>query len=210
MKLNLFVLIALISFVFGCGHQTPTTNEHSKPADHSAHHDSHTKHGSVHSSDPDAERAPYDLQFIDTMIHHHEGALEMAEVVLKKSTNEELRKFAEKIIEDQKKEIEQMKSWREAWYANKPRAINMEMPGMKDSMKMMTDGRMEQMEKRSGKEFDLMFLDLMIEHHEGAVTMSQEALQKAERQEIKTLAEQIIKAQQQEIKQMQEWKEKWK
>ncbi len=160
-------------------------------------------------SSPNAASQPYDLQFIDTMTHHHQGAIEMAEMALKKSSNAELKTFAQKIIDDQKKEIAQMKEWREKWYAGKPAAMNMEMPGMGDSMKMMMGDGMKKMEAASGKDFDIHFLDMMTPHHAGATVMAKEALTKAEHPEIKTLANQIIKAQESEIKQMADWKAKW-
>ncbi|HXG86166.1 MAG TPA: DUF305 domain-containing protein [Pyrinomonadaceae bacterium] len=160
-------------------------------------------------SDPNAASAPYDLQFLDTMSAHHQSAIEMAEMALKKSQNAELKTFAQKIITDQKKEIALMKDWREKWYAGKPAAKNMEMPGMMDSMKMMAGGEMKKMEDATGKEFDLMFLGMMSPHHAGATVMAKEALTKAEHPEIKTLANQIIKAQEAEIKQMADWKAKW-
>jgi uncharacterized protein (DUF305 family) len=159
-------------------------------------------------SDADAASAPYDLQFIDTMTHHHEGAIRMAEAALKNSQNDELKKFAQKIIDDQRKENVRMKEWREKWYAGKPAAKNMEMPGMMDSMKTMGDNP-NKLEMSSGKEFDLMFLNSMIPHHEGAIKMAKEALQKAEHAEIKTLANEIIKAQEDEIKKMTDWKARW-
>ncbi|MBA4183229.1 MAG: DUF305 domain-containing protein [Acidobacteria bacterium] len=161
-------------------------------------------------SSPDAAKQPYDLQFIDTMTHHHQGAVEMAKMALTKSNNEEVKKFAQKIIDDQNKEINQMKDWREKWFAGKPAAMNMEMPGMMDSMKMMMSGdEMKKMEAMNGKDFDVHFLDMMSPHHAGAITMSKAALQKAEHPEIKTLAQNIIKAQETEIKQMAAWKAKW-
>jgi uncharacterized protein (DUF305 family) len=160
-------------------------------------------------SDPNADRAPFDLQFIDTMSEHHRGAIEMAEMALKKSENTELKKFAQKIIDDQKKEIAQMKEWRDKWYAGAPPAKNMEMPGMSDSMKMMMSQDMKKMEAATGKEFDVHFLDMMTPHHAGAVEMAKNALGKAEHQEIKTLAGNVIKAQEAEIKMMNEWKSKW-
>lgn len=139
-------------------------------------------------SSPNAASQPYDLQFIDTMTQHHQGAIEMAEMALKKTQNAELKTFAQKIIDDQKKEIAQMKNWREKWYAGKPAAVNMEMPGMADSMKMMMGDGMKHLEGATGKDFDVDFLDMMTPHHAGAVTMAKEALTKAEHPEIKTLA----------------------
>ncbi len=160
-------------------------------------------------SSPNAASQPYDLQFLDTMSAHHQSAIDMAKMVDGKSNNAELKAFAAKIIADQNKEIAQMKDWREKWYAGKPMAMNMEMPGMNDSMKMMMGGEMKKMEAATGKDFDIHFLDMMTPHHQGATTMAKEALTKAEHPEIKTLANQIIKAQEAEIKQMNDWKAKW-
>ncbi len=161
-------------------------------------------------SDPNAASAPFDLQFIDTMTAHHSDAVSMSEMALKNSKNDELKKFAQKIIDDQKKENAQMKEWRDKWFAGQPAAKNMEMPGMMDSMKQpMTADHMKKMEAMTGKDFDIHFLDMMIPHHEGAVRMAKDALGKAGHAEIKTLAEAIIKAQESEIKKMTEWKTEW-
>jgi len=176
--------------------------------DNSMNHNGMMNHSEMKSS-PNAASAPYDLQFLDTMTHHHQGALDMAKVAVEKTQNAELKAFAQKIIKDQEKEIAQMKDWREKWFAGKPQAMNMEMPGMGDGMKMMMGDGMKKMEAASEKEFDLMFLDMMTPHHEGAIPMSKEALTKAEHPEIKTLANQIIKAQEEEIKRMQAWKTAW-
>jgi uncharacterized protein (DUF305 family) len=167
-----------------------------------------TDHKSMASS-PNAASQPFDLQFIDTMTHHHQGAIDMAKMALTKSNNDELKKFAQKIIDDQNKEIGQMRDWREKWYSGKPAALNMEMPGMGDSMKMMMGDGMKKMEASSGKEFDLMFLDMMKPHHAGAIAMAKDALAKAEHQEIKTMSNEIIKAQEAEIKQIDTWKATW-
>ncbi len=157
-------------------------------------------------SSPNAASQPYDLQFLDTMTHHHQMAVDMAKTAVGKTQNQELKAFAQKIIADQNKEIAQMKDWREKWYAGKPPAMNMEMDGMEDSMKGMD---MKKLESLSGKDFDLEFINQMTPHHDGAVEMAKEALTKAEHAEIKTLSNQIIKAQEAEIKQMADWKAKW-
>lgn len=156
-------------------------------------------------SDANAASAPYDLQFIDTMIHHHQGAVDMAKMIDGKTNNAELIKFGKQIVADQEKEIAQMKDWREKWFKGAPRAMNMEMPGMMDSMKM----DMSKLSNSKDKAFDLAFIEMMTPHHAGAVAMAKEALTKSEKPEIKTLAGNIIKAQDAEIKMMNEWKEKW-
>jgi uncharacterized protein (DUF305 family) len=166
--------------------------------------------GEMMTSDPDAASQPYDLQFIDSMSQHHQGAIQMAQMVLRGSENDELKGFAQKIIDEQQKEIAQLKKWRDEWYPGKPRAINMEMPGMMSSMKeMMQSGGMEKMSSAKGKELDLAFLEMMTPHHKGAVDMSRDALNKSERAELKSFANKIIKDQEAEMKQMQQWKGEW-
>ena len=160
-------------------------------------------------SSPNAASQPYDLQFIDTMSHHHQMAMDMAEMAVRKTSRLELKAFAQKIIADQKKEITQMQEWRDQWFEDKPMAMNMEMSGMSDSMKMMSGDGMKKFEAAAGNEFDLMFLDMMTQHHAGAVQMAKDALTKAEKPEIKTLAQNIIKAQEEEINKMQAWKTAW-
>lgn len=184
----------------GMNHNSMNMNavEHSK-MDHGSMNHSDMK------SDANAAAAPYDLQFIDTMIHHHQGAVDMAKMIDGKTQNAELIKFGKQIVADQEKEIAQMKDFREKWFKGAPRAMNMEMPGMADSMKM----DMSKLAAAKDKDFDVQFIELMIPHHDGAVTMSKESLTRSEKPEIKTLANQIIKAQEAEIKMMNEWKAKW-
>jgi len=63
-----------------------------------------------------ANQEPFDKAFIDNMIPHHKSAIEMATVVLGESENPEIREIAEAIVDAQKREIEQMISWRDEWY----------------------------------------------------------------------------------------------
>lgn len=58
----------------------------------------------------------YDLRFLNMMIIHHQGAVDMARDVLKKSKHKELKTMANNIINSQSKEIEQMKIWKKQWY----------------------------------------------------------------------------------------------
>ena len=58
----------------------------------------------------------FDKAFLSEMIIHHEGAVDMAEAVLKNSERAELKKLASEIITAQTKEIDMMKSWEKAWF----------------------------------------------------------------------------------------------
>lgn len=65
------------------------------------------------------------------------------------------------------------------------------------------------LEGRTGAAFDRAFIEGMIVHHEGAVAMAEQALQRAEHEELKQMANEIISAQTREIATMQGWLEAW-
>ena len=157
--------------------------------------------------------ANFDLRFIDAMIPHHQGAVEMAKEAQVKSKRPEIKKLADNIIKSQNQEITQMKQWRQAWYpkvGDKPMAYDSQMGHMMEmSSDQMQTMMMSQNLGAADADFDLRFINAMIPHHEGAVTMGQDALSKSKRPEIKKLAQEIVKAQEVEIKQMQKWRKAW-
>lgn len=59
---------------------------------------------------------PFDRQFIDMMVPHHQGAIRMARVELKRGKDAQLREIARAIVKAQAKEIRQMNAWRTVWY----------------------------------------------------------------------------------------------
>ncbi len=157
--------------------------------------------------------ANFDLRFIDAMIPHHKGAVEMAKEAQQKSQRPEIQKLADEIITAQAKEITELQTWRKQWYpnaSNKPMAHNAQMGHMMEmSDEQMKGMMMSQDLGAKDAEFDLRFINAMIPHHESAVTMAKDALAKSTRPEIKKLAQDIISSQQAEIKQMQQWKQDW-
>ncbi|MBD3882408.1 DUF305 domain-containing protein [Phormidium tenue FACHB-886] len=63
-----------------------------------------------------AADAEFDLRFINAMIPHHQGALDMAKQAQEKSDRPEIKQLAQEIITSQQQEIEQMEQWRKQWY----------------------------------------------------------------------------------------------
>lgn len=59
---------------------------------------------------------PFDRQFIDMMVPHHQGAIRMARVELKRGKDAQLREIASAIVKAQAKEIREMNAWRTDWY----------------------------------------------------------------------------------------------
>jgi uncharacterized protein (DUF305 family) len=169
-------------------------------------------HGSMNMSlGPKDEN--FDLRFIDGMTPHHEGAVVMAQEALQKSQRPEMKQLAQGIIDAQQKEIAEMKQWRQSWYPKAdatPMMYSAEMGHMMPMSEEMKSSMMMNVDLGAADDqFDLRFLNAMIPHHQAAVTMAQETLEKSDRPEIKQLAQAIISSQQQEISQMQQWKKAW-
>ena len=157
--------------------------------------------------------ANYDLRFIDGMSVHHQGAVNMAQDVLKQSKRPEMKKIANEMIVAQKREINQMKEWRKTWYPkadNTPMAYHAAMGHMMAMTPEQTQSMMMTMDLGAADDqFDLRFLNAMIPHHEGALVMAEDALKKSKRPEMKKLSQEILASQKQEIQQMKEWRKSW-
>ena len=139
------------------------------------------------------EDEPFDLQFIDQMTMHHEGAIMSSEHMISDSKRPELRKLAENIEESQSEQIDQMQAWRDEWYPDAEQTSGM--------MEGMMSGSMQEM--MGGDATDEMFLRMMIPHHRMAVEMSEKALSDAEHPELMDLAQNIKDEQTAEIELME-------
>lgn len=190
--ISTFVMVAAVSLVaVGCG----SSSDGSMPGmdmDSDA-----TETTAAGASGADSNDA--DVMFAQGMIPHHEQAVEMAKLAGDRAESQEVKDLAADIEAAQDPEIEQMTGWLEEW--DQP----MEMDGM-DSMEMggmMSEDQMSELEDATGAEFDAMFLEMMIEHHEGAIAMAQDQVDDGKNAEAIALAEAIIEAQQGEIETMQ-------
>ncbi|HEV8044237.1 MAG TPA: DUF305 domain-containing protein [Rubrobacter sp.] len=152
------------------------------------------------------EDKPFDLQFIDQMTMHHEGAIMSSERMISDSKRPDLRKLADNIEASQSEQIDQMQEWRDEWYPDAKQTSVMPAGAMEE---MMGDGMMEQMmggsmqEMMGGDAADEMFLRMMIPHHQMAVDMSEKALERSEHPELEGLARKIIDEQRAEIELME-------
>src|SRR3990167_10910673 len=91
---------------------------------------------------------------------------------------------------------------------------NQEMMGAREEMMMEHEGlgmqdMVEALKGKTGDEFDDTFIELMIEHHQGAIDMANLVGANAKHQEVRDLADDIISAQTQEIEMMQKWQKDW-
>lgn len=159
-------------------------------------------------TDSSTAEAPFndaDVEFAQGMIPHHEQAVEMAEMVPADGVSPELVRLAEAIEGAQQPEIDQMEAMLERWGedgpSDDPHADHGPGSGGMDGMMSAED--MVALGAASGIEFERMFVAMMIEHHEGAITMAEIELAEGQDAEALELAEAIIEAQEAEIEQME-------
>ncbi len=196
--------------------------------------------------DGDTEFAPADIMFVRMMIPHHEGAIQMVELIPARTDREELLDLRTEIIAEQEAEIDLMCDLlTDAGVAGCNEVGSMmsqEMGGMmrgdgmhdtemssgmhdNDSMgpgmrpdemeemmpqeHMMTHNDRRELRRAENDAFDCLFTERMIDHHEGAVVMSEYVLDEGESERIAELAADIIDAQQTEIGLLEDWREEW-
>lgn len=151
---------------------------------------------------PGAADAPLELQFIDTMIAHRQGAVDMASLANTRTRRAEMRKLTQGIITEQRREITEMQALRAKWFANMSPGINMDFPGMRTGMAGMDTVKLASLK---GNEFDVEFINQMIAHHEGAIEMAKALKADENYAELQRLAGSIVASQSAEIEQMRGW-----
>lgn len=138
-----------------------------------------------------------DYDFASMMIPHHEGAVVMAEAVVKNGKSAELIAFSKGVITVQEKEILLLKNLLKT-ASQQPskdaaafkKALNASMVPMMDGMGMV----------KLTNDIDKDFVALMIPHHQSAVDMAKAYLPYANNNKIRAIAEQILSSQEKEIK----------
>jgi uncharacterized protein (DUF305 family) len=150
-----------------------------------------------HSSNQTNEFSGADIMFAQMMIPHHEQALLMSELARTRSENLEVKNLAEQIFAAQTPEIAQMKTWLEKTKSGMSMGHDMGMNGM------LSDEEIQNLKDAKGKSFDRLFLEGMINHHEGAIHMA-EMIIDSDNQEVKKLGLSIQSSQQKEIELMKE------
>jgi uncharacterized protein (DUF305 family) len=156
-----------------------------------------------------------DVDFASDMIQHHAQALQMVDLTLGRKLDAEVVTLTEEIRTAQAPEIEKMADWLEDWDQPVPETsrdhanahaqehgesveMDTDMPGMLSAKEL------ETLESASGPEFQTMWLEMMIEHHEGAVEMAEAQVEEGSNAKAVALAEDIISTQEREISTMQD------
>ena len=150
--------------------------------------------GCATSSPSNSEFSSDDIAFAEQMIPHHEQAIEMSEIALLNTTNPDVLQLAQEIKDAQSPEIEIMKSWTGVKASTHAGHL---MDGM------LSQSELSELRQAKGKEFDVLFLQGMIKHHQGAIEMAQEVAT-SKNKDVANLSAVIIAAQKLEIDTMNE------
>lgn len=149
-----------------------------------------------------------DVEFATNMIPHHGQAIEMAAIAKDRAQNEQVKELAARIEAAQQPEIDTMSAWLLTW--GKPVPEQNGMAGMDhggmatgEMAGMMTAEEMNQLHGATGRDFDRMFLTMMIAHHEGAIRMAETEQANGSSPDAVALAKKIAEDQQAEIATMQ-------
>lgn len=164
-----------------------------------------------------------EVRFLEGMIDHHQMALDMAADCLEKASTEDVKTICQNVISAQSAEIELMQGWLADWYgiAYTPMPM-MDMPmaqsgsgghgghgghggsggGLVTDPPMMM-GMMAGFNRLEGIDYDIAWLEAMIDHHDDALHMAERILRRGQHPELIQLANRIIADQSAEIQQME-------
>jgi uncharacterized protein (DUF305 family) len=168
--------------------------------------DGHT--GDEHSDEPviTGQPAGYnadDVAFATNMIPHHQQAVDLSAMVPDRSTNAQLVALAKQISAAQEPEINVMKVFLVQWNENPD--TNSGHSGHGSTTQGMVDSAtMTKLTSLKGAEFDTLWLESMISHHQGAIEMAKAEIANGDNVDAKTLAKNIVTTQEAEIGQMKQ------
>lgn len=144
-------------------------------------------------------RIPYtaadDVAFIDFFVPHHRSAIEMADMVIARGVDPQVRAMAQEMKDAQAEEIEKMISARRELTGSPEVAAPPHDPHM--------DADMMAMRGLAGIALDRRFLEEMIPHHAGALPVAHRSEPRLAREDMRALARMIYGAQASEIGEMQ-------
>lgn len=133
------------------------------------------------------------VDFAQMMIPHHQQAVEMSEFALANTSNPSILALAGKIIGEQEVEIELMQNWLDTAGVE---LVSSSHAGHDSGM--LSDAQMDSLASARDYEFDLLFVNGMIEHHEGAIIMAENFANSSD-SDLAALTIAIIEVQNQEI-----------
>lgn len=151
-------------------------------------------HSMAASSAPATGHNAQDVMFAQMMIPHHQQAITMAKQATTKASSPDVKQLAQQIEQAQGPETQKMTGWLQSWGASTSSDDGMHMGDG-----MMSDKDMKKLDTLSGKAFDKAFLQMMIKHHQGAITMAKTEQAQGSFADAKAMANNIVTSQSAEI-----------
>ena len=209
-----FLLAGFASCLFACN---TNSNNHSTSHDtsnHTAHHENNSNTKNQNQMNPVTETMDKmmhemhntkttgnnDIDFAVMMVEHHKGAVEMSKVEVSQGNNTEMKAFAQKVIDDQNKEI----GFMQEFISKAPKTASSNSALFQ---KALNGSMMAMMSDNTAiyNDIDKDFAAQMIPHHQSAVDMAEAYLQYGQETSLKTLCQNIINSQTTEINWLKEW-----
>jgi uncharacterized protein (DUF305 family) len=179
---------AMLAVAAGCGGGNGGTDHSNMPG-----------MGSSTSSDSGTKgHNSADVMFAQMMIPHHRQAIEMADLAPSRAASQKIKDIAKQIADGQSPEITTMSGWLKSWGEKVP-AAGSKAGGMNMDDGMMSEKDMATLKAARGAKFDAMFAQMMIAHHNGAISMARDEQANGKDPDAKKLAATIVKAQTAEI-----------
>src|SRR5215207_1840186 len=130
--------------------------------------------------------------FAQDMMVHHAQAVQMAEIVRGRSQSQDIQILASNILLNQQAEIGQMRGWLQVWglpaTGGEPHMTWMGHPIEGRMPGLASPEEIDALQRASPEEMDVLFLQLMIPHHEAALPMAEAVLEETDREEVQQLA----------------------
>jgi len=159
-------------------------------------------HSRSHPGDDSVEAG-----FARDMSTHHAQAVEMAMLAHEKTTDPGVRTLSADIALTQQAQIGMMQTWLRHWNLN-PTGSQPRMAWMPDGTASLRDGLMPgmatdaeraELRETTGRDFDILFLRLMLDHHLGGIHMAEGVLKLSDDEQVRGLAESMVAGQKKEI-----------
>lgn len=216
---RIFILAGITVALAACGNSDDihTNQATTDSSNHSVHQGGDTGSGAgmAHTAGPEASMMDImhknmqdmktvqstsnpDNDFAALMKVHHMGALDMAQLQVARGTDPQLKQMAQKMIDDQQREIAELNTFLSGHQAHGGGDAF-----YKESMTQMNNMKMDMSQSGS---IDQQFAQMMIPHHQGGIDMARAYLKSgAHEEKLKTMANNIVREQQKEIQQLQDW-----
>jgi len=165
--------------------------------------DENAEHPSTTTTSTDEQGPPHnsaDVTFAQGMIPHHQQALALAALVPDRSTNPAVVRIAAGIAAQQEPEMTAMRAMMIQWQVDPAGTAHHDSSsGSGNQQGMVDDATMAKLKTLKGTQFDTLWLQSMISHHQGAVAMAKVEIADGESQDMKVMANNIVITQEAEI-----------